>query len=301
MDVVVVGDPGQLPPITAGDPLRALTRSSCIPRSTLTIIRRQSSDSAIPLVAGEIRQGRMPVLPDYDMDNAGVPGVSLLRCDRAEIPGRILEVFESFVGPPATGPDRDALRRLHAARVQILGATRNGQFGVRELAASVERHWLAAHTRVHDWGLSHGSKVLWTRNSYDHPTGDVDGDGRPVTADIMNGSLGIVQRATKNGAIVLFDDADATKVEILRRDLERIERGWAITVHKAQGSAFERVIVPVTPGRLMDRLLVYTAVTRARVGVVLVGSERELAEAVAAEPRSLSRLQRLNFDTPPPR
>lgn len=301
MDVVVVGDPGQLPPITAGDPLRALTESSCVSRSTLTIIRRQSSDSAIPLVAGEIRQGKMPALPDYRADHADVPGVSLLRCNHAEIAGRILDVFESLVGPPATGPDRDALRGLHAARVQILGATRNGQLGVRELAASVERRWLVAQPRVHDWGLSHGSKVLWTRNSYDHPTGKMDGDGRPVTADIMNGSLGIVQRATADGATVLFDDADATKVEILRRDLERIERGWAITVHKAQGSAFDRVIIPVTPGRLMDRLLIYTAITRARVGVVLVGPERDLAEAIAAEPRSLGRLQRLDFDATPTR
>ncbi|WP_374944190.1 AAA family ATPase [Sphingomonas sp.] len=298
MDVVAVGDPGQLPPISAGNPLLALVASSTVPRRTLTVIRRQASDSAIPSVAAEIRVGRLPTLPEYDQGRADRLGVGLLRCGREQVSGAVLDVFESLVGRPAASSDRDVLRRLHGARVQVLGATRHGPAGVRELSETIERRWMAAHPKVHDWGLSHGSKLLWTRNSYDHPTGEMDEDGTPVVADVMNGLLGIVQRATGRGAIVLFDDAEGTRIEVLRPDLDRIERGWAITVHKAQGSAFDRVIMPIAASPLLDRLLIYTGVTRARLSVVLVGEEDLLARAVAVEPRSGARLQRLDFDAP---
>ncbi len=295
-DVILIGDPGQLPAINAGNPLQAFVDSSSVPRRTLTVIRRQAIDSEIPQVAGEMRQGTLPNLLRYDQDDVETEGVQLLSCPTDQVARRVLEVFERLVGPPAKAPDWNAIRQLHGARVQILGANKRGPAGVLTISDAIECRWMAAQSPVHDWGVGAGSKILWTKNSYDHQVGRQDEDGNEVLADIMNGALGIIQRETKDGAIVIFDDVDSTKAEIRRSDLEHVSRGWAVTVHKAQGSAFDTVIMPITPGRLLDRLLIYTAITRARRRAILIGDRGLLRQAVESEPRSHTRRQCLNFD-----
>jgi exodeoxyribonuclease V alpha subunit len=289
--VVLVGDPGQLPPIGAGNPLAALVGTTRIPRATLSQVHRQSGDSPIPVVASAIRAGTVPDVPAFVTEHPDRDGVFLAPCSTADVPDAMLQVFEAFVGAPANRPDRTAMRLLHAARTQILGMTLRGPAGVTELSEQIEKRWAGAQSPIHDWGIAETSKILWTRNSYDHDTGSVDDKGRPVLVDIMNGSLGIVQHATSRGAIVLFDDEAGTRTEIRPVDLQRVQRGWAITVHKAQGSAFERVIIPIVPSRLLDRTMIYTAITRARRTAVLVGDSTLLAEAVSASPASATRLQ----------
>ena len=113
--------------------------------------------------------------------------------------------------------------------------------------------------------------------------------GRPLYAGFMNGSLGIVRRVTRRGAWVEMDDGAAD--EITRPDLEKLTLGWAMSVHKAQGSAFRRVVIPVSPGRMLDRTLIYTAATRAKETCVFVGDVAVIAEAVRREPRADLRLQ----------
>lgn len=172
------------------------------------------------------------------------------------------------------------MRRVHAARVQVLGMTLRGPAGVMALADGIEKRWVGAQEPIRDWGLAETSRILWTRNSYDHRTGAVDEDGMPAVVDIMNGGLGIAQHATPVGAMVLFDDDLGTRTEIRADDLQQVPRGWAITVHKAQGSACERVIIPVVPSRLLDRQMLYTAITRARRTVVLVGTPALVSSSV---------------------
>lgn len=289
--VVLVGDPGQLPPIGAGNPLAALVGTTRVPRATLSQVHRQSSDSSIPVVASAIRGGTMLQVPCFDAEDAGREGVFIAPCSTADVPDTIMGIFEAFVGSPADKPDRAAMRHLHAARVQILGMTLRGPAGVTTLSDRIERRWAGAQPPIHDWGIAETSKILWTRNSYDHDAGLVDDEGRPKVVDVMNGSLGIVQHATPKGAMVLFDDEAGTRTEIRPVDLQRILRGWAITVHKAQGSAFERVIIPIVPSRLLDRTMIYTAITRARRTVVLVGDVALLEQAVSAFPAAASRRQ----------
>ena len=293
--VVLVGDPGQLPPIGAGSPLAALVGQAVVPRATLAQVHRQSGTSPIPVVAGEVRLGRVPDLPAFDQGDAARDGVFHVPCTTAEVPREIMRVFEAFVGPPAALPDRDAMRRLHGARAQILGMTLRGPAGVKELADGIERRWLGSQKPIRDWGLAEGSKILWTRNSYGHLTGGMNANGKPADVDIMNGSLGIVQHATTNGAVVLFDDDVGTRTEIRSIDLDRVLRGWAITVHKAQGSAFDRVIIPIVPSRLLDREMIYTAITRARRTVVLVGDADLLTRAACTRGPSSSRRQCLRL------
>ena len=104
--------------------------------------------------------------------------------------------------------------------------------------------------------------------------------GAPVFAGFVNGALGIVRRQTERGAWLEFDDG--AEDEIRAPDLEQLTHGWPVSVHKAQGSEFRRVIVPLAKSRLLDRTMVYTAVTRAVDTVVLVGHPALLHQVVEA-------------------
>ena len=110
----------------------------------------------------------------------------------------------------------------------------------------------------------------------------------------MNGTLGVIQRPTPKGADVRFDDG--LLAEMTRGDLGNVLRGWAITVHKAQGSAFEAVLIPVVRCRLLDRAMLYTAVTRAKRVAVLIGDRTRIAQAVSAPSPAWGRRQALDVD-----
>ncbi len=291
VDVVLVGDPGQLPSISPGRPFAAAVEGTTVPRTTLIRIHRQAGDSDIPWVAAAIRSGSLPDLPDFNPAQADRPGAYLLRTSEHSTADAAISAFQALAGPPPAG-DRAALRRLHAAQVQMLGATLHGPAGVSTLSDRIEARWMRSQDPVADWGLSVGSKILWTRNAYDRPAFAERPD---ETIDIMNGSLGVLQRRTAEGAVVLFDDAEGSRAEIQRADLRLIRRGWAVTVHKAQGSAFARVVLPVARSRLLDRLLIYTGLTRATTTVVLVGDEELLRRAVAAPPVSWAGRQTLRL------
>lgn len=293
-DVLLVGDPGQLPPLTAGNPASAFSASRRMPRVELRRVHRQASATGIPQVAEAIREGRLPELPMFAPGRAAGPGVFLLPCDKEWVPARVMEVFETLAGPPPAAGDHAALARLHAADVQVLAMTKRGDTGAEGIGDAVEHGWLSGQPSIHDWGFRAGSKVLWTRNSYDHRTGRRDKDGRDEVVDLMNGMIGVVLRPTEAGAEVVFDDG--TVSEVRKPDLGRMLRGWAVTVHKAQGSAFRSVIVPVVRSRLLDRAMLYTAVTRARVSAVLVGDPALIARAAETPPAAWRRLQALDLD-----
>ena len=299
--VLLVGDVAQLPPVRAGFPARVLATAREVPRVTLTAVHRQAAATGIPVVSSEVREGRPPSLGTFDHGSPHGPGVRLLACHVRDVPLNVLRVFEAIAGVPVPYRDADALDRLHRRDVQILCMTNSGPAGAKEIGDAVERRWMAAWPTVHDWGLKVGSKILWTRNSYDRRSDaarQLDGDTEGSAIDVMNGSLGIVRRPGTGGkrtAMVSFDGADDV-VEIDETDLERLVRGWAMTIHKAQGSSFRHVVLPLVPSRLLDRAMLYTALTRARVSAVLVGDPRLFAASVLAEPRAWHRLQSLDPD-----
>jgi exodeoxyribonuclease V alpha subunit len=90
-----------------------------------------------------------------------------------------------------------------------------------------------------------------------------------------------------------FDDGFVDSLR--RKDLAKLDRGWAISVHKAQGSGFQHVVIPIVESRLLDRTLVYTAVTRAVQSVVLVGDEAQLRAAIENAPNAMLRRVALSF------
>lgn len=287
VDIIMIGDPGQLPPIPPGNPIVAVVASKRIPQVALTANHRQMAGTGIPAVAQAVRNGTVPDLPHYDPDEPGRPGVFIWPKLRDEVSAGTMEVFAAFAGPAATSPSRNAVRNLHSADVQILTLTKVMSDA---LGTSIENRWLGSQKRIHDWGFHIGSKLLWIKNVYGHP-GGLLGES---SVDIMNGELGIIQDETLQGASVLFDDGQ--RVEIQKQDLNRILRGWAITVHKAQGSAFKNVIIPVTASRMLDRALLYTAITRAKTTAVIVGEPSLIEQAISSEPHVWRREQGLAFD-----
>jgi exodeoxyribonuclease V alpha subunit len=109
----------------------------------------------------------------------------------------------------------------------------------------------------------------------------------------MNGSWGVVTKPHPKGAWVRFDDG--AEDVITTADLEKLTHGWAISVHKAQGSAFKRVIIPVVRSKLLDRTMLYTAITRGIETIVLIGDIDQINEVVSTFPRSLDREHGLRF------
>lgn len=285
-DVLFIGDSAQLPPVGPGLLYHRLVGCPGMPQVELAQVHRQADDSGIPIVAGQIRLGRLPGIRPFDPHAPLEPGVFFARCPSDDVGRRTLAVFEAMVGAPT---DEPGLGRLHSSDVQILSATKHGPAGADALNASVEARWTSRQPAMGGWGVGLGSKLLWLRNDYDKaPVLGADGqpvvddNGEPLRQGFMNGAIGVVRRLGKGSVFVEFDDGASDRV--LPRDLEKLQRGWAVSVHKAQGSAFRHVVVPVTRSRLLDRSWIYTAVTRAERSCVLVGEEALLREVVRAEP-----------------
>ncbi|MCM2250619.1 MAG: ATP-dependent RecD-like DNA helicase [Geothrix sp.] len=247
--VLLVGDPYQLPPIGMGVVFSALAEDPSVPKVELTQIHRQAATTGIPAVARRIRAGEVPELPAF----TGLgQGISFLACRPEEAQGHIIETLGLFGGIKET---------------QILSPIRRGPAGITAINAAM--HGLCATGKATWSGLATGDPVIHLENDYD--------------ALVWNGSLGVVTEALADGARILWDDHE--KGITYREDRrEALDLGYAISVHKAQGSQFKRVVVPVFPSRILDRTLIYTALTRATEQVVFIGDRSALETAVAAPP-----------------
>jgi exodeoxyribonuclease V alpha subunit len=190
------------------------------------------------------------------------------------------------------------LLALDRGNSQVLGAVRNGPAGTKTLNALCQERFTAGAAEVKCWnaefdceervGLRLGDTVLCTRNMW--------------SLGLQNGSLGTVVEV-EDTPRVLHDDAgeeaglalawvewdDGQRRALTVVMLEDIELGYAVTVHKAQGSQWQRVIVPVNSSKLLDRTLLYTALTRAQTQVLLVGDVDVVRAAVLAPPRANER------------
>jgi len=276
--LVLVGDPAQLMPVGPGLVLHALVQVPGVPAVHLHAVKRYGG--AIAAAASDIRNGRWPSLPDDS--NAPISFVHAgAGVDGADIATVVLDLY-----------------RRDPAGTQVLCAVRNGLDGAKHLNATCQevltstkapvRTWSDRHgTYVHT-GLHLGDPVLCTRNLWDR--------------GLQNGSLGVVTKVEdeplalldENGdlqgyALAWVEWDDGISRPLVEAMLDDVELGYAITVHKAQGSQWPRVIVPLTGRRLLDRTLVYTAVTRAQTQVILVGDAAAAKAAVESAPRAVSR------------
>ena len=245
--VLLVGDEGQLPPVGIGRVFHDLVAHGARV-VTLHTVRRQGADSPIPSAAALIRQGELPSLAQWDGKSKGIFAME----DAAkllELYARMLTLTDDVMVVAAKRNTVDKFNRSasHQHRLEVNGDTKSIRLGP---LASVAR----------------GDYVVCTRNRYKD--------------SLFNGLLGRVTEASMEGGVsVLWDGENAPRLvtEEIGAD---VELAYAITCHRAQGSAARFVIVIVENSPLVTREWLYTAVTRTRDTVILVGSHADMASAV---------------------
>jgi exodeoxyribonuclease V alpha subunit len=260
--LLFVGDPYQLPPIGPGLIFHVLANSPSVPSTELTRVHRQAESTGIPQVALQLRQGITPEFGRYEGLGCGV---SFIECAQSSIVNLLVDVINDLGGFHET---------------QILGVIKSGSAGVGNI--NTVFHQLLPPDKPHlpGWGLAESDPVIYTTNDYER--------------ELFNGSLGYVEKVFTDeldgdGAKRATANFDGRILDLSEDDLGNTELAYAITVHKAQGSQFKRVVVPVTKSRLLDRTLIYTALTRGIEQVILVGDKRELCMAIETPPPSSTR------------
>lgn len=259
--LVMVGDPAQLPPIGFGLTFHALVEDPCVPRTVLDRVLRQAQESGIPAAAEALRFGRPPPLGGF----AGrAPGVSFVDACPGEAIDAILEVGT-----------RLAAGGLLRGDAQIVSPVKSGPAGVA--AINVHCHALRRARGAPPLfpgraDIAEGDPVIWTRNDHER--------------NLMNGSMGRILAVAGDRARAEIDGVERA---LGPADGAFLDLAYAITVHKAQGSQWPVVIVPVFASRVLDRTLVYTAATRAAEQVVFVGDRDAFEAAVLALPKALGR------------
>ncbi len=274
--LLLIGDPMQLAPIGPGLPFHVLAQGQAgIPVARLTKVFRQDVRTGIPAVAASIRDGFMPQIPRFVGLCAGVSMIASDGENGAEIVARLYEEMAAH----------------GEQEIRILATTRESrdcpEFGAIAINKDLYRRRLVGRKLVlvdGQWaGFCEGCPIMFTENDWPR--------------ELYNGMLGFIDRAFDSPSAdgtVCIARLDGKQISLDAEDLKRIQRSFAITIHKAQGSQWRRVIIPISKSRLLDRSLVYTAITRGVEQVVLVGDIKALAQAVEAPPKAFNRSEALS-------
>ncbi len=262
--LVLVGDPDQLPPVGAGQPFADLLARREVPRAELTEIFRQAAQSGIVQAAHRIRQG---YLPQQARDFVWLQADAPLELQR-------LALQAATETLPGMGIEPD--------EIQVLSAGHKHESGVQELNTALQARLNPprgqAELRQGDRIFRLGDRVVQLRNDYQRGA--------------LNGEVGRITRLSPKGRglAVAFPDASGEReVEYEADELRQLQLGYATTVHKAQGSEYRGVVLVLSPQHwmLLQRNLLYTAVTRARERIVVVAPARALRQALRAEGRDV--------------
>ena len=272
--LILVGDADQLPSVGAGNVLGDILASGAVPCARLTDIYRQSETSRIVINAHLINQGKMPLLNEKDTDFFFERKASF-----ADTAQSVLSLAARRL-PQYLGYPPEEAATLSVRNIQVLAPARKGECGVNSLnillqealnPASPARPQLSREETVYRLG----DKVIQTKNDYSLEWSRKTRCGYEDGLGVFNGDVGYIISVDpdNNCLTVLFDDDREVVYEA--GALSALEPAYCLSVHKSQGSEFPVVIMPVIggPPMLLTRNLLYTAMTRARELVVLVGSE----------------------------
>jgi exodeoxyribonuclease V alpha subunit len=257
--VLIVGDIDQLPPVGPGQALVDIIASGSVPVVRLTEVFRQAAASRIITNAHRINQGLMP---DLDKADAASDFHFVPAADPEDTLRKIVTLVRERI-PTAFGldPVRD---------VQVLCPMNRGGLGARALNIELQKALNPpGENRVEQfgWTFCPGDKVMQVENNYDR--------------DVYNGDLGVV-RSIDPEASELMVEFEGRGVVYAFGELDELVLAYAITIHKAQGSEYPAVVIPLTTQHyvMLARNLLYTGVTRGKRLVVIVGQSRALAIAV---------------------
>jgi exodeoxyribonuclease V alpha subunit len=260
--LLLVGDVDQLPSVGAGEVLRDLLAADSVPRVRLTQVFRQAQQSGVVVNAHRINAGRPPV-------TQGMTDFFLFACDDTDATAALTVEVACDRMPAKFGldPRRD---------IQVLAPMHRGPAGAGALNTLLQQNLTPGRDgqperRIGGRVFRVGDKVTQIRNNYDKGQ-----------AGVFNGTLGIVTAlSTDDQTLTVRTDEDET-IHYDFDELDELAHAYAMTIHRSQGSEYPAVVIPLTTSAwmMLQRNLLYTAVTRAKQLVVLVGSRRALAAAV---------------------
>ena len=268
--LILVGDPDQLPPVGPGFPFSDMLRSGQLPTVRLTEIFRQAQESLIVMNAHRVNQGEMPDLKNVKSD------FFFMRRQSEEAVGQLIRDLCTTRLPKNMGIPSD--------QIQVLSPTRKGGVGTMSLNKMLQAALNPPtpekkEKQFGDYVFREGDRVMQIRNNYDIMWKRTDGS--EVGTGIFNGDVGIIQSIDPGTETmtIAFDDREA---DYDFTQLNELEPAYAMTVHKSQGSEYRAVILTCWNGSpyLLSRSILYTAITRARELLILVGREETVGVMV---------------------
>lgn len=269
--LILTGDADQLPSVGPGNVLRDLIAGDIVPIIKLEQIFRQAQESLIVVNAHKINRGEYPEISNKNGD------FFFLRRQSPEVTAQtVVDLYKNRL------PQSYGLNPV--ASIQVLSPARKGVAGVANLNQEIQAAVNPPDVLKPEFQYGRvkfrvGDKVMQIKNNYDIPWSRENGE---VGTGIFNGDMGLIADiSVKDKVMTIIFDEDK-EVEYLFSYLDELELAYAITVHKSQGSEFPVVVMPVCsfPPMLMCRNLFYTAVTRAKEMVVLVGNEKAVVQMV---------------------
>ena len=273
--LVLVGDVDQLPSVGPGRVLRDIISSGCFPVVTLTRIFRQAGESDIVMNAHKINAGEPVVL-----DNKSRDFFFLKRQDADTIIGVTIMLIQKKL-PKYVG----AL----PGEIQVMTPTRKGLLGVERLNMILQRYLnpedkKKAEKEINGRLFREGDKVMQIKNNYQLEWEVTTKFGLTVDKGmgVFNGDMGVITEINQYTETIEVEFDEARKVKYGFDMTEELELVYAITIHKSQGSEYPAVVIPLLPGPrlLYNRNLLYTAVTRAKKCLTIVGSDTVFQEMI---------------------
>ena len=261
--LILVGDPDQLPPVGPGFPFSDMLRSGMLPTVRLTEIFRQAQESLIVMNAHRVNRGEMPELRNVKSD------FFFMRRQNEEAVSSLIRDLCTTRLPKNMGIPSD--------QIQVLSPTRKGGVGTVSLNGMLQAALNPAspdkkERQFGDFLFREGDRVMQIRNNYDIMWKRTDGS--EVGTGIFNGDVGVIKQIDPGTETltISFDDREA---DYDFTQLNELEPAYAVTVHKSQGSEYRAVILTVWNGHpnLFSRSILYTAITRARELLIIVGRE----------------------------
>ena len=276
--LIIIGDADQLPSVGAGDVLRDIIESERFSTVRLTEIFRQAQESLIVTNAHAINEGTMPRLDCKNNNFFFLP-----RSSDRDIALTVADLYRNRL-PRSYGADI-------ISEIQVISPSRRGESGTENLNILLQQALNPKDPSRREYHYRNsvyreGDRVMQIRNNYDLEwTKNTDGS---TGMGVFNGDIGTVIRINQAEGCMEIDFDDRHVIYDLKL-LEELEHAYAITAHKSQGSEYPVVIIPAgsSPQMLMTRNLLYTAVTRARRMVIVVGRAEVISEMVGNNRQSM--------------
>ncbi len=271
--LIMVGDKDQLPSVGAGNVLRDLIESKKIHTTQLINIYRQDNDSLIVSNAHLINSGKMPIINNGSKDFFYEPGNDLIKNSETIIDLVSTRLPKYFGYKPE--------------EIQVLAPMKAGPCGIDNLNKRLQMTINPSYSGIEltsEFTKYHvGDKIMQMVNNYDMEYTKYEENGATQKGSgVFNGDIGYITRIEPDTHEVTIRFDDGKICTYMSTDLYQITLAYAITIHKSQGSEFDCVVIPLVPGApiIITRNLLYTAITRAKKAVVLIGSKQTLARMI---------------------